>query len=214
MSGSVGPLSYHAAMLNSTRALDAPGQQNIGSNIGALGRLELDILKPFGYYETSPKPVPEAQLSVGVAVAYNPVDGASSFQNLLSKDSTTNVTLDMGYRWDGLSFQAAGYYRHDSFTTPSLSSGDDWGYYSQMGYYLIPSRLELAGRVSGVEFDKLNVAGVYRKTTAYSAGLNYYFHGHNVKLQMDYSFLDNDSFRGQPSARDAHRVRFQTQFLF
>ncbi len=85
VSGKLGPLSYHAATLNSVRALDAPGQQNIGSNIGALGRLELDILKPYGYYESSPKPVTEPQLSIGVAVAYNPIDGASSFQNLISQ---------------------------------------------------------------------------------------------------------------------------------
>lgn len=214
VSGSIGPLSYHAAMLNSTRALDAPGQQNFGSNIGALGRLELAILKPYGYYETSPKPVTEPQLSIGLAVAYNPIDGSSSFQNLISKDSTTNVTLDLGFRWDGVTFQSAGYYRRDNFTTPGLSDGDDWGYYSQLGYYLVPGKLELAGRISGVEFDQPNVAGVYRRTTAYTTGLNYYFYGHNLKLQADYSFLDNDSFRGQASARDAHRVRLQAQFLF
>ncbi len=72
----------------------------------------------------------------------------------------------------------------------------------------------MAGRISGVEFDKLNVAGVNRKTTAYTGGLNYYIHGHNLKFQTDYSFLDNDSFRGQPKARDAHRFRLQAQFLF
>lgn len=214
ISGKLGPVSYHAAMLNSVRALDAPGQQNIGSNIGALGRLELDILKPYGYFETSPKPVTEPQLSVGVAVAYNPIDGTSSFQNLTTKDSTTNVTVDLGFRWDQLSFQAAGYYRHDQFTTPGLGDGDDFGYYSQLGYYLVPGKWELAGRVSGVEFDKLNVSGVYHRTTAYSGGLNYYIHGHNLKLQTDYTFLDNDGFRGQPKARDAHRFRLQAQFLF
>ena len=214
VSGKLGPVSYHAAMLNSVRALDAPGQQNFGSNIGALGRLEFDILKPYGYYESSPKAASEAQLSVGVAAAYNPIDGASSFQNLKAKDSTTNVTLDLGYRWDQLSFQSAGYYRHDSFTTPGVSDGNDWGYYSQLGYYLMPGKLELAGRVSGVEFDKLNVSGVFRKTTAYTGGLNYYVCGHNLKLQADYSFLDNESFRGQASALDAHRFRLQAQFLF
>ena len=213
-SGKLGPLSYHVATLNSVRALDAPGQQNIGSNIGALGRLELDILKPYGYYESSPKPVTEPQLSIGVAVAYNPIDGASSFQNLIAKDSTTNVTLDLGFRWDQLTIQGAGYYRRDDFTTPGLSDGNDWGYYSQLGYYLVPGKLELAGRISGVEFDKLNVAGVNRKTTAYTGGLNYYIHGHNLKFQTDYSFLDNDNFRGQPRARDAHRFRLQAQFLF
>jgi hypothetical protein len=45
-------------------------------------------------------------------------------------------------------------------------------------------------------------------------GMNYYFYGHNLKLQTDYSFLDNENFKGQSSARDAHRFRLQTQFLF
>ncbi|HEX9455388.1 MAG TPA: hypothetical protein VGA27_13530 [Candidatus Binatia bacterium] len=214
VSGKVGPVSYHAGVLNSVRALDAPGQQNFGSTIGAFGRLELDILKPYGYYETSPKPVPEPQLSVGLASAYNPVDGTSSFQNLKSKDSTANVTLDLGFRWDQMTFQTAGYYRHDNYTTPGVSDGNDWGYYSQLGYYLLPGKLELAGRVSGVEFDKLNVSGVFRKTTEYTAGMNYYIHGHNLKFQGDYSFLDNENFRGLGSARDAHRFRLQAQFLF
>jgi hypothetical protein len=214
VSGKFGPLSYHAAVLNSIRALDAPGQQNFGSQIGALGRLEFDILKPYGYYETSPKPVSEPQLSVGAAVAYNPIDGSSSFQNLVSGDTTTNVTLDLGFRTGGFSFQAAGYYRLDNYTTPGQSTGNDWGYYSQAGYYVVPQKLELAGRISGVEFDTLNVAGVYRKTTAYTAGLNYYVYGHNLKFQTDYSYLDNQRFSGQSRARDAHRFRFQTQILF
>ncbi len=213
-SGKLGPLTYHAAMLNSTRALDAPGQQNFGSQIGALGRLEFDILKPYGYYETSPKPAADPQLSIGLAVAYNPINGGSSFQDLKAGDSTTNVTLDLGYRWDRLTFQTAGYYRHDNYKTAGLSNGSDWGYYSQMGFYLIPEKLELAGRISGLEFDKLNVPGVFRKTTAYTAGLNYYLHGHNLKFQTDYSFLDNDNFRGLANARDAHRFRLQAQFLF
>jgi len=213
-SGKIGPLSYHAAVLNSIRALDAPGQQNFGSQIGFLGRLEFDILKPYGYYESSPKPAADPQLSIGLAAAYNPIDGSSGFQNLVAGDSTKNVTLDLGYRWGGLSFQTAGYYRHDEFATAGLSNGSDWGYYSQLGYYLIPERLEVAGRISGVEFDKLNVAGVFRKTTAYTAGLNYYLHGHNLKFQMDYSFLDNDNFKGAANARDNHRFRLQTQFLF
>jgi hypothetical protein len=214
ISGKFGPLSYSAAMLNSIRALDAPGQQNFGSNVAALGRLELDILAPYGYYETSPKPVKDPQLSVGVAVAYNPVDGTSSFQNLRKKDSTTNVTLDLGYRWDRFSLQSAGYYRYDDFTQPGLGTGNDWGGYTQAGFYLVPEKLEVAGQVSGVKFDKLNVSGVFQKTTAYTLGLNYYIYSHNLKLQMDYSYLDNTAFKGQKSAPDNNRVRIQTQFAF
>jgi phosphate-selective porin OprO/OprP len=213
-SGKWGPLSYHAAVLNSIRALDAPGQQNFGSQVAFLGRLELDILKPYGYLETSPKPVTEPELSIGLATAYNPIDGGSSFQNLISGDRTTNVTLDLGFRSGGFTFQTAGYYRHDNFATAGLTNGNDWGYYSQAGYYLLPQKLEATGRISGVDFDQSNVSGVFRKTTAYTAGLNYYFYGHNLKFQTDYSFLDNSRFSGQPKARDNHRFRFQTQILF
>jgi len=214
VSGKIGRLSYDAAVLNSIRALDAPGQQNFGTNVAALGRLEYDILAPYGYSETSPMPVKDPQLSVGLGFAYNPVDGTSSFQNLKNKDSTTNVTLDLGYRWDRLSFQAAGYYRRDDYTTPGLGHGNDWGGYSQAGFYLIPQKLELAGQVSGVKFDKLNVAGVFRKTMAYTVGVNYYVHSHNLKFQLDYSFLDNKAFKGQPSAPDNNRVMLQTQIAF
>jgi len=214
ISGKLGSLSYSAAMLNSIRALDASGQQNFGTNMAALGRLELDILAPYGYYETSPKPVTDPQLSVGLAFAYNPVDATSSFQNLLAKDTTSNLTLDLGYRWERFSFQSAGYYRHDNYTTPGLDTGNDWGGYTQAGFYLIPAKLELAGQVSGVKFDKLNVPGVFQKTTAYTLGLNYYVHSHNLKFQVDYSYLDNSAFKGQPGAPDNNRVRIQTQFAF
>jgi hypothetical protein len=214
VSGKLGPVSYDAAVLNSIRALDASGQENFGTNVAALGRLELDILAPYGYYETSPKPVKDPQLSVGLALAYNPVDATSSFQNLVTKDSTTNVTLDMGYRWDRLSFQAAGYYRNVNYTTAGLGSGNDFGGYSQAGFYLIPEKLELAGQISGVKFDKLNVPGVFQKTTAYTVGMNYYFYNHNLKLQMDYSYLNNGAFKGQPGAPDDNRIRIQTQFAF
>ena len=95
------------AVANSIRALDSGGQQNFGEEIAVLGRLEWDILDPYGYLETSPKPANSPQLSVGVAVAFNPIDGASTFQNVLPDDRTTNVTVDAGFRWKGLSLQAA-----------------------------------------------------------------------------------------------------------
>ena len=120
------------------------------------------------------------------------------FQNLIAKDSTTNVTLDLGFRWDQLTIQGAGYYRRDDFTTPGLSDGNDWGYYSQLGYYLVPGKLELAGRISGVEFDNLNVAGVNRKTTAYTGGLNYYIHGHNLKFRPTTAFSTTTTFAANP----------------
>lgn len=211
--GQLGPLSYYSAVINSARALDAGGQQNLGKEIGAFGRLELDVLDSYGYREeTSPKPVEKPQLSIGVAAAYNPIDEASTFQNVMPGDRTTNVTVDAGFRWQRFTLQAAGHYRRNNLKAAGRPDSDDWGYYGQIGYYLVPERWELVARISGVNFGQPNNPTVLGDTTEYSAGLNYYLYGHHVKLQMDYSFLDRDPFRG-PNRND-HRLRVQTQILF
>ena len=221
LSGSLGKLSYHAVVTNSIRALDAGGQQNVGAEVAWQGRLEYDLLEPYGYLESSPTPAAAPQLSLGVAAAFNPVDDASGFQNVRPGDRTTNVTVDGGFRYLGLSVQAAGYYRRNNFQNADQIGheiGHDWGYYGQIGYYLT-ERLELAGRVSGVDFHfDNNVSRSNPRTRGdvreYTAGLNYYLYGHAVKLQLDYSFLDGDPFDPTRTSTGDNRFRIQTQILF
>ncbi len=208
----IGPVAFDGALTNSIRALDAGGQQNFGDELAWLGRVEIDILDPYGYLESSPTPVSAPQLSIGAAGAFNPIDEASTFQNVLPGDRTTNATLDGGFRWDRFSLQAAGHFRHNNFKTVDRKSGEDWGYYAQAGFYLVPERWELSGRVSGVDFARSNNPNVRGDIMEYTAGLNYYLYGHNVKLQMDYSFIDTDTFSG--GNRGDHLLRVQTQFLF
>ena len=120
----------------------------MGAEVAWQGRLEYDLLEPYGYLESSPTPAAAPQLSLGVAAAFNPVDDASGFQNVRPGDRTTNVTVDGGFRYLGLSVQAAGYYRRNNFQNAAQIGhevGHDWGYYGQIGYYLT-QRLELAGR--------------------------------------------------------------------
>lgn len=210
--GAFGRLSLHGAVLNSVRALDGAGQQNLNDKIGVLGRVELAILDPYGYLESSPKPVSAPQFSLGVAAAFNPIDEPSALQNVLPGDQTINVTVDAGFRWQYLTLQAAGYYRRNDLNGSGRPQSHDWGYYGQIGLYLVPERWELAARVSGVDFDKPNAPGTLGDTTAYSLGLNYYLYGHNAKLQADYSFLAQDPFVGPH--RSDNRVRLQTQVLF
>ncbi len=210
ISGKVGRLSYHALATNSIRALDAGGQQNAGAEVAWQGRLEYDILDPYGYLESSPTPAAAPQLSIGIAAAFNPVDQASRFQNVMPGDRTTNVTIDGGFRYQGLSVQAAGYYRRNNLEALD-EIGHDWGYYGQIGYYLT-EKLEIAGRVSGVDFQFANNPRTAGDVREYMGGFNYYLYGHSVKLQVDYSFLDGDPFVGKSTGAD--RFRVQTQILF
>jgi len=210
LGGKWGPLSYTAQVTNSIRALDASGQQNFGKDMATVGRLELDVLEPYGYIEAVPVPVSKPQLSFGAAVAYNPIDSASQFQNVLPGDRTVNVIFDGGFRIHGLSIQGAGYFRKTELPGPN---SDDWGWYGQAGYFLIPEHLELAGRVSGVDFQQANnPATFYKETTEYSLGFNYYLYGNGLKIQVDYSFLDQEPFVG--TNRSNNQLRVQTQFLF
>ena len=210
VSGKMGKLSYHGVVTNSIRALDAGGQQNQGGEVAWQGRLEYDVLDPYGYLESSPTPAQTPQLSIGIAAAFNPVDEGSGFQNVRDGDRTTNVTIDGGFRYQGFTLQGAGYFRRNNHHYVS-ETGHDWGYYGQLGYYLT-DKLELAGRVSGVDFQFANntrTAGDHRE---YTGGFNYYLYGHNVKLQVDYSFLDGDPFSAKSTS--ASRFRVQTQVLF
>lgn len=212
LGGKLGVVGWDLVTTNSIRALDAGGQQNVGDELAVQGRVELDVLEPYGYLETSPKPVSVPQMSIGLAAAFNPIDEASFFQNVLPGDRTSNVTLDGGFRWDRFTLQGAGYYRHNNLKAAGRSDSDDWGYYGQLGYYLVPERWELAGRIAGVDFDQPNNPIVLGDIMEYTIGLNYYLYGHGAKIQMDYSFLDNDRFIG--SSLSNHQLRLQTQFLF
>lgn len=210
--GKFGPVSYTAQVTNSVRALDAGGQQNFGRDMAFTGRLEWDVLEPYGYIESLPLDSPSApQLSFGVAGSLNPVDSGSQFQNVLPGDRTINTTIDGGFRWQGLTIQGAGYFRENN--RRGAVKSQDWGYYGQVGMFVVPQTWELAARVSGVDFQEANnPATLFEETTEYMIGLNYYLAGHGLKVQLDYSFLDRNPFTG--SNRSDNRVRLQTQFLF
>ena len=115
-----------------------------------------------------------------------------------------------GFATWALPAQAAGYFRRNNYEYLN-EIGHDWGYYGQLGYYLT-DKLELAARVSGVDFQFANYVRTAGDVREYTAGLNYYLYGHNVKLQMDYSYLDGDPFLGRATSAD--QVRVQTQILF
>ncbi len=124
--------------------------------------------------EHSDKP----QLALGLASSYDKVRATQTSPD----HHTTATTWDIVYRYSGFSFFGAGYYFHN------LSQGNKtWGFIGQSGYFLIPKRLEMAARYAGAIPTAQNVASGYEV----GAALNYFFFGHNLKLQADYNWLIN-----------------------
>lgn len=225
--GQAGRLSYAGVIANSIPALDAPGQENFSSRAAFIGNLHYDILAPYGYVETDPSRsgARKPELTIWASGAYNPVTGASSFENVAAGDKTVNATATAGFRYGYFTLQSTGYFRR---TTPPTAVPPDssWGFGEQAGYYLIPARLELAGRVSGVNWGAAHFLASgfpvnnwysgpdfpYHNVTEHSIGLNYYLYGHHAKLQVSYSYLTGNTF--SHTTFDGNRIWIQSQLMF
>ncbi len=211
VSGSLGFANYHLMLMNSVRALDGgPSQVNVSGDIGWLARVEVPILGGgYGYMESVPNFTGAPQLSIGAAIASNPVASRSGFQRTLAGDRTLNITADAGFRAGGLSVQGAYHLRNN---TAGAVSWTDNGFYAQAGFYLAP-QFELGVRYSSVSFafpsaDAFRLRGTETEITA---GLNYYLAAHGTKIQLDYSLISNNF---TATAVSANRLRLQTQILF
>ena len=165
-------VSYDLAVANSVRALDASGQQNRGEALALVGRVEVDLLRSYGYLESAPAGDAAPQLSVGAAAAYNPVASSSVVQHARAGDDTTGVTLDAGWRWQRLSAQGAFHLRRTQPQADALPTRDDRGGYVQAGLFVVPQTWELAGRVSTVRIgeEATDLAG--DDVLEYSGGVN------------------------------------------
>jgi hypothetical protein len=211
ITGKLERFTYYLNLVNSSPALDVGAQHGTGQALGTVGRIEFDVLDAYGYLESDPNEVTHPQLSIGLAAALNPIAQDTLFQNLISGQTTTNLTADFGFRMNRLSFQNALYYRYES-GGPSFLSASSTGFYSQLGYFLISQRFELTARYSQVHFGKLNTPGSFQNSSEPSFGFNYYFLGHHLKLQADYTYVQKAFFDSSQVKSD--QIRFQTQILF
>ena len=203
-------LAWFAAAITNPTPVDSLGRTAPAGHPGAVGRVDFNLLQPFGYLETAPTDPEKLQLSVGVAGLYSRSAFESPVQNVMPGDRTVNFTADGGLRHRRLAIQAAVYRR--SVWTRQAGTYDDWAGYAQAGYYLLPHRLEAAVRLGKLEFGHWNCVDSPRRSRERSAGLNWYFRSHFLKVQADYTWRRIEPFDAAPE-RDG-QFRLQTQFAF
>ena len=115
---------------------------------------------------------------------------------------TTEVDLIAKYQ--GWSLQAEGYYRFQKVRStsdggvpfqpstalvpgPPVDLGDAWGWYAQVGKYIIPRKLELAVRYGFIDPSTKQVNDLSKE---FGAAINYSFDGtYNNRLVIDYTNL-------------------------
>jgi len=153
--------------------------------------------------------------------------------------------VDFIAKYQGWSLQAEGYYRHQNVRNPDsgtrafdlatiptsplavgppVSLGQAWGWYAQVGKYIIPRKLEVAVRYGFMDPSTLQVNDLVKE---FGTALSYSFDGtYNNRLVIDYSNItlgsggrapDRFPFESAPGfGRDLieNRVNVQYQFYF
>ncbi|MBZ5711032.1 OprO/OprP family phosphate-selective porin [Nannocystis pusilla] len=195
--GGLGRLRYYAGVF-----MGDGRDQNRFSDPGLMYTARVDFL-PFGLfddYEASDQTrLRKPRLSLGFAYAYN--DRARNDRGVLGTPPTDggttdyhNVTTDMMFKWAGFSLEAA-YLLRDGRRNPGHALDDTGvplpveaarnghGWMAQAAFLIPRTGLEPAVRTSGIRglgrtsmLDRNELGG----------GLNYYFAGHNLKLQLDW----------------------------
>ena len=90
-----------------------------------------------------------------------------------------DANIDFGFRASGFSVQTEGMYSNVS-PDGAAADLDNFGFYAQAGYFVIPKSVEIAGRYSWLNPDEGGAS--YDKVEEYAALIGYYPFGHNLKV--------------------------------
>lgn len=228
-----GKVAYNAGLFNGT------GQSATRTtNSGAWAARA--VFSPFGemrYSEADLENTPSPLLSLGADYFANTLkrNGNSTFLDTTSSnppyagtsgwlgkaaantaifDNTERVDIgtygfDAAFKWRGLSVQGE-YFEGKAEGKTNGRTVRSRGYYAQAGYFLLPKRLEVAARYSSVDPNRSTSRDLQVEVTG---GVSYYFEGHNVKLQGDYTNIHIQQAVGkQPT--DDKQLRVQAQVAF
>jgi phosphate-selective porin OprO/OprP len=228
-----GMLAWNAGLFNGT------GQSGTRTTDSGAWAARV-VFSPFGevrYSEADLENSPSPLLSLGAAYFANTLkrNGNATFLDTTSTtppyagtggwlgkaaantaifDNTERVEVgsygfDAAFKWRG--FSAQGEYfggkadgKRTGYTVHSR------GCYAQAGYFLLPKRFEVAARYSSVDPNRNKARDRQVEVTG---GVSYYFEGHNLKLQGDYTNIHTQQAVGkQPT--DDRQLRVQAQLAF
>jgi phosphate-selective porin OprO/OprP len=113
--------------------------------------------------------------------------------------------LDAQFKWMGFSLQAEGFWGQAKGQT-SGQRVYAYGWYAQAGYFILPEKLDLAGRYSYVDYNRSVARG---GVSIISAATSYYFRRNSLKIVLDYSRTHRQRPSGQPANDSAFIVQAQ-----
>jgi hypothetical protein len=162
---------------------------------------------------TNSLPAPQGTAIGGVSNGDGP-----GFKNYTLNGDIFRATIDWSAKYQGWPFQAAALFQQINAnpaqgTTPVPVAPDSsffqHGYYGQIGYMVIPQKLEFAGRAAYLLTEDFPNIAEY-----YTVGANYYIYGHNAKIQADVTYAPESAFTdpSETQLQNTHNLSFRIQF--
>lgn len=197
-------IEYYLAIANGR---DTRTAMNANQELAYIARLAINPIGDYGDHEGDIEESEEVALTVGFGGELHHEETTVS----ANQDQVITGTGDVGFKYKGFSFETGTFYRA-SDPGAAATTVTDFGYYAQAGYFFLPEKFEIALRVSSL-FDDLgnDGGGVYFNNGSlsnlggaadavdegadsdneheYSLAVNYYFSGHKVKLQGQYTLM-------------------------
>ncbi len=145
--------------------------------------------------------------------------GLSTAGNLVATTEPIDFNtaeVDAAFKWLGFSAQAEYFWAQaDGQTSKNIARAQ--GYYVQAGYFVIPSKLEIAARYSYLDPNR-DVSNDHLAET--TGAISWYINKHNLKIQADYSNIHKQGRIASTGAgvgaspTDDQQARLQVQLLF
>jgi regulator of replication initiation timing len=205
-----------------------PQARTTDNNINTMLYLARTSYYPFGPYESYKESDLEYtetfKAHIGGGIGFEQI-GQNESDSDEDEVDQTQLLAEFGFKYKGLSLAGEYHYRKrkvlDPLETADLGTAvsakeslHDQGFFVQGGYFIIPKKLEIAGRYELIDYDSQNpsfgTSGLLDNICSYTAGLNYFLHGRDHKIQINYKHWDvglNGAYLG-----DGNENFFLTQY--
>jgi hypothetical protein len=226
-----GRIQYRLAVQNGPRGSCPGAAEGLACDRVDLSYAGRVVVAPFGALPTAEGDVagqerPLLQVGLSGAYALRPTDvrarsGAGAAPLDVDHDGRVdNVAIlqagaDLRALYRGASLQGE-YFLRSEQPGAGLPDRTYWGAYGQASYFVLPRRLQVAGRFGQTDLPLYGVPLTLRglrgsRTTEEAVAVSAYLAGHDAKLQVDYTHLSTDDALSTPTV---HRIRAAVQLAF
>ncbi len=200
---------------------DGEGENMPGVDTDHLGVVtgRIDVLGPIDAFEESDVAYSkEPGLSFGASYAYGDSENSVTRDEVSIGDERTNQTIGVDATFKYLGFSALSEVFYRDYDSDLAGTAEPMGAYIQAGYFLIPEKVEVAGRWSYIDCDDgLYSAGVCRgseNVNEAAAVLAYYFWKNHMKAMVSFDTVNQDAAVADADDVTTNRWIFQMSGFF